>query len=296
MTVGYSPRQLEILTLLAKYGVLGSVPIRKLLMEDVSKICLRHSLRGMEQRGLVCRYNFAPGGSPMSHWMLPEEGSVQAEVLAATGLERRFLRRKCVRYSHAPHEGLCTLVHASLERQMPKLWIAREATGTFDDIPKHLLSGLAKENGYTPDLCVGVPNERADAASLVNPHRWIAVEVDRTYRSHKRLAQRLNIYTKHTGFSGLLYLMPTVGTRTVLQRIYDVRGGKETLRLHGSANAFLAVGTVPDDLFDVNSMRVWCGEYEISLSGWLSLFSQKNAEARDQSLSEYGYPGIGRES
>jgi hypothetical protein len=224
----------------------------------------------------------------MSYWMLPEDERTQEEILAATGLEERFFRRKSVRYSHAPHEGLCTLVHASLERQMPSVLIAREATGTFDDLPSHLLSAFAKRNGYKPDLCVGIPSERADAAYSKSGYRWIAVEVDRSYRSHKRLAQRLNVYTKNTAFSGLLYLMPTMRTQAVLQRIYDTRGGKDTLRLHGSSKAFLTISTVPDALFDVNSKSVWCGEQEISLATWLSLFALKDAQERDDALSRFG--------
>lgn len=287
MAVKYSPRQLEILLLLAKYGVLGIRTIHTLLKVSATMAQLLETLKGMEKRGLVCRLLFHSGGAPMSHWMLPYEQSSQGQALLATGLDKQFLRRKNVRYSHVPHENVCTLVHASLERQMPKLWIAREATSAVENLPKHLLSRFAKEKGYTPDLCIGIPNERADATQSDVAYRWIAVEVDRSYRSHKRIAQRLNVYTKHTAFSGLLYFMPSVGTHATLQRIYDTRGGKDNLRLHGSSNAFLAIGTVPDSLFDVNSKSVWCGTKEISMATWLSLFSISEAAKRDQTLSGF---------
>ncbi len=287
MRQGYTPRQVEILRLLAKYGILGIVTIRTLLKEVVTMAQLRETLQGMDKRGLVCRVLFNSGGTPMSYWMLPEEESVQGKALQATGLNEKFLRRKIVRYTHAPHEGICTLVQASLERQMPKLWIAREATSSFDNLPSHLLSIRAKEKGYKPDLCVGIPSERNDPTRTTTSFRWIAVEVDRSYRSHKRLAQRLNVYTKHTAFSGLLYLMPTVGTQAILQRIYDTRGGKDTLRLHGTSNAFLAIATVPGSLFDVNKKSIWCGGQELSLATWLSLFSLKDAEERDHALSGF---------
>lgn len=282
-----SPRQLEVMSLLVRYGVLGIRTIHTLLQVPATMAQLLETLKGMEKRGLVCRLLFHPGGAPMSHWMLPLEQSSQGKALLATGLDVRFLRRKSVRYSHVPHENVCTLVQASLERQMPKLWIVREATSAFENLPKHLLTKLAKEKGYTPDLCIGIPSERADAAQSDAAYRWIAVEVDRSYRSHKRIAQRLNVYTKHTAFSGLLYFMPTPGTKATLQRIYDTRGGKDNLRLHGSAKSFLAIGTVPDSLFDVNAMSVWCGPQEISLATWLSLFSISEAAKRDHALSGF---------
>jgi len=285
MAMKYSPRQLEVLDLLVRYGVLGIRTLHTLLTTPASMAQLLETLKGMEKRGLLCRLVFHPGGAPMSHWMLPYEQSAQAQALLATGLDENFLRRKAVRYSHIPHENVCTLVQASLERQMPKLRIVREATVGFEKLPSHLLSRLAKEKGYTPDICVGIPNGFSVAAQADASYRWIAVEVDRSYRSDKRIAQRLNVYTKHTAFSGLLYLMPTVGTQKTLQRIYDTRGGKDNLRLHGSSKAFLAIGTVPDSLFDVNAKSVWCGTQEISLATWISLFAMNEAEKRDRALS-----------
>ena len=223
----------------------------------------------------------------MSHWMLPEDKDAQAKVISATGLDAGFFRNKIVRYSHMPHETICTLVQASLERQMPKLWIAREATVSFAKLPSHLLSRVVKEKGYKPDLCIGVPLHNADSAHSNNAVRWIAVEIDRSYRSHKRIAQRLMVYTKHTTFSGVLYLMPTPRTAKVLKRIYDTRGGKDNLRLHGTSKSFLAVSTVPESLFDVNSKSVWCEDQEISLATWISLFASGEAHKRDRLLSDF---------
>lgn len=281
----YTPRQIEILTLLSKYGVLGSKMIQSLLKQNVGMNRLRESLQGMEGRDLICRFNFNPGGTPMSYWMLPDEDSAKGRAIRASGLKEIFFRHKRGRYSHIPHENFCTLVHASLERQMPTLQIIREATKNFGALPKHLISARAEDDGYTPDLCVGVPGKNLVQAQPKSGLRWIAVEVDRSNRSKKRMAQRMNIYTKHTAFSGLLYLVPNVATAKSLREIYVTRGGKNTFRLRGAATSFLAVGTVPNNIFDVNEMSIWCGDHEIPLSAWLSLFALNEAQERDDALS-----------
>lgn len=294
MKHSYTPRQIEILTLFVKYGVLGSKVIQSLLKESISSMRLRESLYGMEKRGLVCRVSMGVGGSPMSYWMLPDDASVKSRALQASGLDQKYFRNKRVRYSHIPHESFCTFVHASIERQMPSLWIYRESTAHFKNLPDHLLSETAKENGYTPDLCIGVPRRNADQSLSNTGYRWIAVEVDRTNRSKKRIAQRLNIYSKHTAFSGLLYLVPSESAVRSLMEIYGTRGGKDSFRLRGAANSFLSIGRTENELFDVNSKSIYCNDAVLPLGTWLSLFSVSEAHERDKVLSELSVPATGK--
>lgn len=281
----YTPRQIEVLTMLSKYGVLGIKTIHSLMKEKVSIRRLRESLQIMESHDLISRFTLGTGGSPMSYWILPDENTAKGRAIHASGLDAKYFRNKRARYSHIPHENSCTLVQASIERQMPFLWIYRESTAAFKNLPSHLISEKAVDSGNIPDMCVGVPSKTADIAQSNKGYRWIGVEVDRTNRSKKRIAQRLNIYTKHTGFSGLLYLVPNMATVISLREIYSTRTDKNTYRLRGSTKSFLGIGVTPADLFDVNAMRVWWGEHEIPLSTWLSLFALSESHERDQALS-----------
>jgi hypothetical protein len=280
-----SPRQREILALISRYGVLGSNTLHVLLKEVVDRECLRKTLKRMEEQNLISRIFLGSGGAPMAHWMIPDDDTMKGQALRATGLDPKHFRLKRVRYSHAPHEGVCTLVQASLERQMPRLWIYRESTADFRNLPPHLISEHSEESGNIPDLCVGVPGRNADPLISDKGYRWIGVEVDRTSRSKKRIAHRVNLYTKRTGFSGLLYLVPTLAAVKSVREIYLTRGDKSAYRLRGAAQSFLAVGVFPKSLFDVNAMRVWVGEHEIPLSTWLSLFALHDAHERDRELS-----------
>ena len=287
-----TPRQTEILTLLSKYGVLGIKTLQTLMKEKIEIRRLRESLLVMESHDLVSRFILGTGGSPMSYWILPDERTARGKALLVSGLEAKYFRCKNARYSHLPHENSCTLVHASLERQMPALWIYRESTATFKNLPGHLISERATDIGNIPDLCVGVPRKNVNSAESDKGYRWISVEVDRTNRSKKRIAQRVNTYTKHTGFSGLLYLVPSKAAVISLREIYATRADKSAYRLRGSTESFLAIGVTPTDLFDVNAMRVWCGKHEIPLSTWLSLFAISESQERDRALS--GLSPLGR--
>jgi hypothetical protein len=222
---------------------------------------------------------------PGHYWMIEQNPSSKEIVLARTGLDQSQLRSKNPHWSQYPHEAICTLFQASLERQMPSLWILREATGNFKDLPDHLLSDRIRENGYTPNLCLGIPLERSNASySGAKAYRWIAVEIDRTHRSHKRIAARANIYSRHTAFAGLLYFMPNEGNRESLTKIYNDRGAKKSLRISGGSDTFLATAVMPQTLFDVNEMKVKCASHTIPLSTWLALFALSEVRQRDANL------------
>jgi len=51
MAIKYSPRQLEIANLLARYGVLGIKMIHTLLSAPSTMVQLLETLKGMEKRG-----------------------------------------------------------------------------------------------------------------------------------------------------------------------------------------------------------------------------------------------------
>jgi len=279
-----SERQKEVLQLLSRYGVLGTKTIQMLVREATRYDCIRKTLKRMEEQDLICKVFTGSEGKPMAYWILPDDETAKGRALKATGLDPKFFRTKRVRYSHVPHESVCTLVHASLERQMPKLWIYRESTADFKNLPGHLISKNSEEQGNIPDLCVGVPGRNADPLISERGYRWIGVEVDRTNRSKVRIARRLNLYTKHTAFSGLLYLLPTPAALRSVREIFLKRTDKSAYRLRGASQSFLALGLCPENLFDVNAMRVWVGEHEIPLGTWISLFGLSEAHERDRVL------------
>jgi len=292
MRRGYTVRQFEILTLLSKYGILGSKTICSLLMEKVEMNRLRETLQGMKRRNLIVRVTFDPGGSPMSYWMLPDEDTEKGRALQALGLEKLFFRHKRTRYAHIHRENFSTLVQASIERQMPRIRIYRESTSNYNDLPDYLISERAKKS-YAPDLCLGVPDLNSNP-SVSEGFRWLAVEVDRAYRNKKRITKRMNFYTKHTAFSGLLYLLPDEAAVKSLREIYTSRGADNSFRLPGASKTFLAVGILPGDLFDVTRMNVCCGGFEIPLSAWISLFALADTHERDSILSEFTCQTMGK--
>lgn len=281
----YPTRQNEILKLIGRYGVLDSYTLLELLQPRPKLKSLQVTLKRLEKSGLLGSGTPKLRGRSTKYWIFNKSDSALERILARTGLDPSVLRNKSTHWSQYPHEALCSLVQAAVERQMPSLWVLREATGNFKDLPEHLLSERVRKNGYMPDLCIGIPLEKANASySGAKAYRWIAVEVDRSFRSHKRIAARANIYSRHTAFAGLLYFMPHEGNRETLTHIYANRGAKKSLRISGGSETFLATAVMPEKLFDVNNLSVHCGETTLSLCTWLALFALSEVRQRDSNL------------
>jgi len=277
-------RQNEILSMIARYGVMNTQVLSQLLSRKLSPAWLRAALCRLERKKLLARGTCLLGGRPSCYWMLSNESNIQDRTTNLTGLDKSQIRSKSAHWSQYPHENLCTVFQASIERQMPSIWVLRESTGSFSKLPTHLLSERVKQNGYIPDLCLGIPTKLANTDNSTGSYRWIAVEIDRTQRSAKRVAARANIYSRHTSFSGVLYLMPNASLAASVREIYNARGASESVRLQGGSETFLAAAAVPQSLFDVNALKVACGKFEIPLSTWLALLVVSESQKRDAEL------------
>ena len=277
-------RQAEVLSLLARYGVMDIATLTQLLDHAPSQSTIREVLSTLKKKQLIKCGTLKIGGTPSNYWQLSKDKSAIERILAITGLSASKLRLKSCHWSQFPHENLCTLFQASIEKQMPSVIVLREAANDFSKLPDHLISERIKENGYLPDLCLGIPVFDPPDANTPKFYRWVAVEIDRTNRSKKRIAARTNIYSRHTAFNGLLYLMPDERMASQLSKIYDTRGARDSLRIEKGKKSFLARGTVSHTLFDCNKMMLLCDDQEISLSTWTALISATDMRSRDELL------------
>ncbi len=284
-------KKIEILSLLARYGVMDRSSIAELMTQKVTKRWLRQVLGNLASSGLIKKGSLQIGGSPCHYWLLATDDKAIEQVSELTGIPINQFRNKSTHWSQYPHETNCTKVQASIERKLPYVWVLREASGEFRLLPEHLMTEKVREAGYLPDLCLGVPIVDSNSELDKDAYRWIAVEVDRSHRSSNRLAARLNTYTRHTSFSGLLYFVPDEASLKKIESIYTTREAKKALRIKGGSSSFLASAVLSNSLFDVQKMNVKCGAGEMPLLTWLALISLRETHKRDEVMEECLPPG-----
>ena|GEM_PF-2385323 len=285
-------KQNQVLFMIAKYGVMSSRTVWELLDKKISYGAVRKLLNKLEERGLIVRPTELFGGQPVHYWMLSREKKSIAETVRLTGLPESQIVQSKMRYTHFAHEDLCTLFQLSMERGDPRIKVLRNKRGLNPELPAHLMMKRIVDQGYCPDLCLGIPQYSDTDWSKPSRYVWIAVEIDRSYRTATRLARRMNVYTKHTLFSGVLYFMPSSGTAKDLQNLYARRGGKDSLRLLGTKTAFLASAQLEKSRFSHWNLKVFVGGHEISLKDWLLIFSAVPRERRDKFLEEMLNKGV----
>ena len=274
-------KQNEVLQMIAKYGVMSSRTLWELLDKKISYGAVRKLLNKLEDRGLIVRPTGLMGGQPAHYWMLSREKQAVAQTAGLTGVPEAMLLQNKMRYTHFPHEDLCTLFQVSIERGDSRIKVLRNKRGVHPELPDHLISKFTKELGYCPDLCLGIPHYRDTDISAPSHYVWVAVEIDRSYRTTARLAQRLNLYAKHTAFAGVLYFMPSIETAKRLHEVYKRRVDKDSFRLKGSKRVFVATAPIEKSLFCPRSVSVFVDDYEIPLSDWFLIFSAAEREKRD---------------
>ncbi|MBP7843491.1 MAG: hypothetical protein KA116_01630 [Proteobacteria bacterium] len=261
----------EVLDLISRYGVLSTRVLLMLTNHEIGSRWMRQILNELDHRQLICRASSSLDGRPVDFWMLTKNGFSQSRVCNITGNLHEELRFKSAKYTHFPHENLCTIFQCSLERELPSIKIFREATGSFKEIPQSVLSHRLRSIGYAPDIVLKLPNTS----------KWVAVEIDRSYRTLKRLSQRVNMYTRHSGFDALLYLMPKSKMTDSLISVFNSRGANEAMRIRGSKNTFLATALTPKCIFNIDEYKVQVSKKTIPLTTWLSIIALTNQDKRD---------------
>jgi len=281
-----APRQSQVLSLIIKYGLISTKTLWELMDKEVSLHQVRATLYELHKKNLIISPNEIFGPTALKYWSLPLDSKRLQTISKIMEVPFEELRHSAVRFNEYPHEDLCTLVQVSIERIDSNIKVFRARARKYYGIPDHLISTKIKRLGYCPDLIVRLPVHAGAGELKPDSYRWIAVEVDRTYRTHKRLSHRLNIYAKHTHFGGLLYFMPTSGSAKKLHRIYETRVDKESYRLRKSSQTFLATAAPPKTLFDANVLRVFLGTCEMRLLDWLAVFSMSTGENRDEFMNK----------
>lgn len=256
----------------------------QLFEERIGSRWIRQILNVLEKKGLIVRATSSMAGRPSDYWMLSKDGISLSRIEGYTGTPSSTFRIKNTRYTHYPHEDLCTLFQVSIERQFPSVTVIRESTMGFDIVPNSILSKRLRNLGYAPDLILGITKPESHDSVKHSPACWIAVEIDRSYRSLKRVSQRVNVYSRHTGFDGVLYLMPKESMVTGLHKVFMNRGASNSSRIKGAGLSFLASGVSQKQIFDLSTFQVKLADNAISLSSWLSIFALVQMADRDRKI------------
>jgi len=113
------------------------------------------------------------------------------------------------------HDQWCYYWEAMMKREVPELKVVRECNIANDDFSKSVLRINGEDIEALPDLLLLLPLRKSDENVCV------AVEIERTRKSDKRILRKLRTYAEETHLDGLIYICDTARLANTIRSLYE---------------------------------------------------------------------------
>jgi hypothetical protein len=251
----------EILKLLVTHEALSFPALRALMPNPVSDSRLRKLLDGLVREGSVRKRLFKLS---TGHFAFFEPGEHPGQNSGPGSIHS----------SRLIHNDLCAFAAETLRRQYPTSVCVRE-----HEIPRHeklreVMRYLPGSRDSLPDLLLLVPTDHPSGPVFV------AVEIERSAKSSKRIQQKLYKYAARTRLDGVIYLSEEPRVLATMRLRYSKDIASRARRVSHYRTHFLITAHCPTKhLLDFANARNSM-DAPVSLADWMRLLSTKSMSDR----------------
>lgn len=274
-------RQIELLKLIARFGVLNTKHLWILSGKSIKMDNLNTCLHELEAKKLISIARLQSYG--MAHyWMIRKSEDSISKISTLTGQSRAYLWALKTREVHYPVEGMVPLFQSSIERHLPNLKVIRENKHGYPSIEQNILpKSLDRQFCRYPDLCVGV-------YSGVSQLSWVAIEFERFQMNPKRLLRRLNAIKDRSGFEGALIMLPDDSFLESHLAALETWNRRQAASKTHSRPFAVAFSLIQKDLFKPDQITIWGAKNQQTIESWILGFAQKILKPHLQSDRHIG--------
>jgi hypothetical protein len=175
------------------------------------------------------------------------------------------------------HNDLCAFAAETLQRMFPGAVCVREhAIPTCAQL-RSVMRYKPKSRDSLPDILLVLPAQPGGCAAFV------AVEIERSVKSSKRLLKKFHKYASRTSLDGVLYLSEDEGVLTALRQRYQSEVAGQARRVGHYKNHFLLTAACPTkQRLEIAQART-SSNSAMSLTEWMRvLTSVKLPDRRDE--------------
>ncbi len=260
----------QVIRLLTIHGALSFGALRQILTPPITEKRLRDVLARLVKSGMIRRRLIHQDGGSASYYDIAEP-------------HRSDLGLPTVHSFLLTHNDLCVLAVELLRKSFPEANYVRE-----HDIPrtKEYRNVMKYENGTRDAL--------PDMLMVIRPHAnegatYIAIEIERSTKSTKRLLKKFSKYGARTLLDGIIYLSEDLRVLSALTSRYQAGGAGRALRVrHYKDHFFLVAGCPTKRLFEVSNPRNSL-DRPVSLISWIhTLATTPMAKRRDAAFPDSG--------
>lgn len=173
---------------------------------------LRRALDRLREKRLIeCRR------SDRTYYFISQAPRARSECSQLIGGMPDDFLQPLLKRSDWHHQELCEYWKFKLQQVFPTSIIVRDREIFSHNLGSRIM--MADREGYDlfPDLLLVMPNECDERTVSV------AVEIERTRKSNKRLIRKLKVYSTQTHVDGLLYICDSGRLADTIRQLYDQR-------------------------------------------------------------------------
>ncbi len=234
--IGMHQRAKQILQLLKIHGPLSCKSLMQMIEPTIANRKLREALQRLRKRKLIeKRFERIFGGRGVFYNLAQSDESL-TELSNYLGITVYELKQPHFSHRVLIHSEYCALWTHVLSKMFPEAQIVRDFEFQNSSDAEKIMLASARELDLHPDLLLVFP--KTDAQEEVA----IAVEIERTPKTVKRLKHKLKKYANGTHVDGVIYLCDTEQIKNSIARVYESKSLQQSKRIGHYSENFLLFG------------------------------------------------------
>lgn len=232
----------EVLLHLKNHGPLSTPIIQRMMNPWMRKNSVKKSLDVLRYNGLIRRWYILGGKSGLAFYEIAQSPEARETVASRLKCHPDELIKPFYRRQDLMHHQWTEYWIYRFQERYPEAEIIRESEIDSNEFAKQTLIVLSKDaREVYPDFLLVLPKEDGRGKCLV------AVEIERTRKSAKRIRRKLKKYATETHIDGLLYVCEDGRLKTTIADLWANLTDHEILHIGFYRNYFLLLSSANGD-------------------------------------------------
>jgi hypothetical protein len=277
-------RRESILKLLMEHGPLSSRGLHALLLPQIGRKKLLVVLQRLGKHKYINKKLDKRFGGAGVYYEINRNPKVLKCLRLKGLLQENPLRPPTVSSPNMMHSERCAIWTEYFKLNFPEAEVVRDLHLDGNKVANRKL--LSKRNDYElrPDVMVLLPGAEASGT------RAVAIELERTMKSAKRVALKLRKYSNESLLDGVIYVCEEDVKPDCIEQIYRTRVLANVLRVKQYGERFLLFSD-PIDSPSVNEPKARTTRGQaISIHNWIRTLQNTRREGRRNSTFKLGVP------
>lgn len=280
-----SKRGNEVLLHLKNHGPLSTPIIQRMMNPTMWRNSVKKSLDILRQDGLIRRWYILGGQSGLAFYEIAQSPEAREAVAKRLDSHPDELIKPFYRRQDLIHHQWCEYWIYLFKQRYPEAEIIRESEIDDNEFAKERLIVIDDKREVYPDFLLVLTSEHGSRKTVV------AVEIERTRKSNKRIIRKLKKYSTETTIDGLLYVCEGGRLSTTIGQLWQGLKDNEILHIAYYRDHFLLLSDAIGDLTYPFDEFLGLNRNVVKIDDWIGVLRTTKREfARSVKFKNLGLP------